>query len=63
MVLLGTPANQRDRHLEVLAALARAFGANPLLQREVFRASSAAHVYDLLHAEEAVEFNRYLDED
>lgn len=62
MVLLGTPANQRDRHLEVLAALARAIGVRPQVQRQLFSASSPAHVYDLLHAEEAVDFNRYLDE-
>lgn len=61
MVLLGTPANQRDRHLEVLAALARAIGVNPQVQRQLFAARSPAHVYDLLHADEAVDFNRYLN--
>lgn len=62
IVLLGTPGNQRDRHLEVLAALARAIGVNPVVQRQLFAADSPAHVHDLLHAEEAVDFNRYLDE-
>jgi Kef-type K+ transport system membrane component KefB/mannitol/fructose-specific phosphotransferase system IIA component (Ntr-type) len=61
MVLLGTPESQRDRHLEVLAALARAVGAHPQVQRELFHARSSAHVHDLLHAEESVGFNRYLD--
>ncbi|MDA0375474.1 MAG: PTS sugar transporter subunit IIA [Planctomycetota bacterium] len=62
MVLLATPQSQRDRHLEVLAALARAVGANPQVRKQLFRARSPAHVYDLLHAEESVDFNRYLDE-
>ena len=62
MVLLATPQSQRDRHHEVLAALARAVGANPQVRKQLFRARSPAHVYDLLHAEESVDFNRYLDE-
>ena len=62
MVLLATPLDQRQRHLEVLAALARHIGTNPEVQRSLFNASSPAHAYDVLHGEEAMDFNYFLEE-
>ena len=62
MVLLATPASQRDRHLEVIAALARAIGRDANIQQELFNAETPAHAYEVLHAEEATDFNRYLSE-
>ncbi len=61
IVLLATPATERDRHLEVLAALARAIGADPQVQKQLYSARSAAHVYELLHAEESQDFNYFLE--
>ena len=63
MVLLATPPHQRQRHLEVLAALARSIGTNPEIQQQLFNADSAAHAYDLLYGEEAVHFNYFLESD
>ncbi len=64
MVVLATPATERDRHLQVLAALAKAIGTDPNRQRQLFASVSPAHAYELLHAEEGTEdFNWYLDED
>ena len=62
MVLLGTPQSQRDRHLEVIAALARAVGFDPNVRQQLFNAKSPAHVCDLLHAEDAADFNYFLEE-
>ena len=62
MVLLMTPENERDRHLEVLAALARSIGRDANVQSNLFAAKSAAHAYEILHAEEAEDFNYYLGE-
>ncbi len=62
MVVLATPPTQRDRHLEVLAALARAIGTDPSVQRQVFHAKSPAHTYEILHAEEAEDFNYFLED-
>ena len=62
MVLLATPPDQRQRHLEVLAALARHIGTNPTVQRGLFNASSAAHAYEIIHGEEAMDFNYFLQE-
>lgn len=62
MVLLATPPEQRQRHLEVLAALAKTIGLDPDIKQRLFNAKSAAHAHDILHSEDAIGFNRYLDE-
>jgi len=62
MVLLATPPDQRQRHLEVLAALARHIGTDPEVQRALFSATSAAHACEILHGEEAIDFNYFLEE-
>ena len=62
MVLLGTTESLCDRHLEVLAALARAVStSHQNLGTQLFTAKSPAHVYQLLHAEDAEDFNYFLD--
>lgn len=62
MVVLATPDTKRDRHLEVLAALARAIGSDPSIQRQLFDAKSPAHAYEILHAEESEDFNYWLED-
>ena len=62
MVLLATPPGERQRHLEVLATLARTIGTDSDVQSRLFEARSPAHAYDILHEEEAVHFNYFLDE-
>jgi mannitol/fructose-specific phosphotransferase system IIA component (Ntr-type) len=62
MVLLATPSSKRERHLEVIAALARAVGRDPVIQRQLFSAKSPAHAYEILHGEESEDFNYYLTE-
>jgi mannitol/fructose-specific phosphotransferase system IIA component (Ntr-type) len=62
MVLLATPPEQRQRHLEVLASLAKTLDSDLDLKHRLFNARSPAHAHDILHSEEAVGFNRYLDE-
>ena len=42
MVLLGTSPEERDRHLQVLAVLARMIGVDPNFQEQLFNADSAA---------------------
>lgn len=62
MVLLATPPGQRQRHLEVLATLARTVGMDTEVQARLFDARTPAHAYDILHEEDAVHFNYFLDE-
>lgn len=63
VVLLVTGQGQAERHLAVLAALARSIGSDPGLQRELHTAPTAAHAYVLLHAEDAEDFNHFLEDD
>ncbi|MHC4669861.1 MAG: PTS sugar transporter subunit IIA [Planctomycetota bacterium] len=64
MVLLATPSSQRARHLEVLAAFARAIGHTRNIRHQLYQADSSAHAYELLHAdEESEDFNYFLEED
>lgn len=62
MVLLATPDDERDRHLQVLAALARTLGKDPKMQAQLFAAKSPAHAYEILHDEEAEGFNYFLED-
>jgi mannitol/fructose-specific phosphotransferase system IIA component (Ntr-type) len=62
MVLLATPPDERDRHLQVLAALVRVVGREEQIRDALFRARSPAHAYEILHGEEAEVFNYFLDD-
>ncbi|MBN1612812.1 MAG: PTS sugar transporter subunit IIA [Polyangiaceae bacterium] len=62
MVLLATPPEQRQRHLEVLAALAKTVGLDPDIKDRLFNARSPAHAHEILHAQDALSFNYYLDD-
>jgi mannitol/fructose-specific phosphotransferase system IIA component (Ntr-type) len=63
MILLATPASLRDRHLEVLAALARSIGSDYNIQRQLFHTHSPAHAYEILHVEELSDFNYFLEDE
>jgi Kef-type K+ transport system membrane component KefB/mannitol/fructose-specific phosphotransferase system IIA component len=62
MVLLATPQNMRDRHLEVVGALARTIGHDPNLQHMLFGARSPAHVCEILRHEAFEEINIHIDQ-
>jgi len=62
MVLLGTSPEDRGRHLQVLAALARTVGNDRAFQDQLFDSQSPAHAYELLHGEESEDFNYFMDE-
>lgn len=63
MILLATPSSQRDRHLEVLAALARAVSSDHAIRDQLYAARSPAHAYELLHVyDESEDYNRFLDD-
>jgi len=62
VVLLATPDEDRQRHLEVLAAFASAITRNASLREQLYHARSPAHAYDVLHADRAEELNYFLDD-
>lgn len=63
LVLLATPSGERDRHLEVLAALARTIGSDPAVQEQLYNAKSPAHACEILHGEDTEEFNYFLGDE
>jgi Kef-type K+ transport system membrane component KefB/mannitol/fructose-specific phosphotransferase system IIA component len=63
IMLLVVPEGERQRHLEVLAALARSIGADPNFQTQLYHAHSPAHVHEILHAEEFEDYNYFLEEE
>jgi len=62
LVLLGTAPTERERHLQVLAALARTVGTDRAFQDQLFYSKSAAHAYELLHGEESEDFNYFMED-
>ena len=62
MVLLATSQDERERHLQVLAALASNVGTDPVFQEQLFNAKSPAHACEILHGEESEDFNYFLDD-
>lgn len=62
VVLLATPRADRKRHLEILAAFASAITKNANLREQLYAADTAAHAYDVLHADEHQDMNYFLDE-
>jgi mannitol/fructose-specific phosphotransferase system IIA component (Ntr-type) len=62
MVLLATSSEERERHLQVLSALARNVGTDVAFQEQLFNATSAAHAYEILHGEESEDFNYFLED-
>lgn len=62
VLLLATPTADRKRHLEVLAAFARAITRDVNLREQLYHARNAAHAYDVLHAEDAEDINYFLEE-
>ncbi|MBJ18393.1 MAG: PTS transporter subunit EIIA [bacterium] len=62
MVLLGTAPEERDRHLQVLAALARTVGTDRAFQDQLFDSKSPAHAYELLNGEESEDFNYFIED-
>ena len=62
VLLLATPKSDRKRHLEVLAAFAHAITKDGNLREQLYHARSAAHAYEVLHADEAKDINYFIEE-
>ena len=62
ILLLATPQTDRKRHLEVLAAFATIITSDINLREQLYHARSAAHAYDVLHADDAEDINYFLED-
>ncbi|MGI5865184.1 MAG: PTS sugar transporter subunit IIA [Myxococcales bacterium] len=61
VILVATPDDRRDQHLEMLAAVAKVFGHHEETREAVFAARNAAEVHTLLAREEIGSMNPYLE--
>ncbi|MFT5523338.1 MAG: PTS system fructose-specific IIC component [Pirellulaceae bacterium] len=62
ILLLATPYTDRNRHLEVLSAFATIITRDVNLREQLYHARSAAHAYQVLHADEAEDINYFLED-
>lgn len=62
VLLLATPQADRRRHLEILAAFATAITRDMNLREQLYHARSAAHAYEVLHAEETEDINYFIED-
>ncbi len=62
VLLLATPESARNRHLEVLASFATAITRDGNLREQLYHSRSAAHAYEVLHADEAEDINYFLED-
>ena len=62
VLLLATPDSDRKRHLEVLAAFAKAITTDINIREQLYHARSAAHAYNILHADDAEDINYFLED-
>jgi Kef-type K+ transport system membrane component KefB/mannitol/fructose-specific phosphotransferase system IIA component len=63
IVLLATPRYDRNRHHEVLAAFAKAIAGDRNIREMLYHCRTAAHAYELLHADEAEAFNYFMHDE
>lgn len=62
IVLLLSRPEEPERHLQLLSMIAGSIGSSPAIQTQLFNARSPAHAYEVLHHEDAAEFNVFLEE-
>jgi PTS system fructose-specific IIC component len=62
VLLLATPENERERHLQILSAFAHLITHDENFCEQLYHARSAAHAYNVLHADEAEDINYFLEE-
>lgn len=62
VLLLATPEAGRNRHLEIIAAFATAITKDINLREQLYHARSAAHAYEVLHAEDLEDLNYFLED-
>lgn len=62
VLMLATPAASRNRHLEIIAAFATAITKDINLREQLYHAHSAAHAYEVLHAEDLEDLNYFLED-
>ncbi len=62
VLLLATPAAESVRHLEIISAFATAMTKDISIREQLYHARSAAHAYEVIHAEDLEDVNYFLED-
>ena len=62
VLLLATPEVERTRHLGIISTFASEFTKDINLREQLYHARSAAHAYEVLHADNLEELNYFLED-
>jgi len=62
VIMIATPRESIDLHLNVLAHVAKIFGHQPLIKEKLIKAKSPAEVYEILQSEEVERLNPFFEE-
>ncbi len=61
IILIATPKEHFDLHLQVLANIAKIFGQNPEIKRKIINAKSSGEVYELLQSADNEALNPFFE--
>ena len=62
VLMLATPAAERNKHLQIIAAVATAITKDINIREQLYHSRSAAHAYDVLHADDLEDLNYFLED-
>jgi fructose PTS system EIIBC or EIIC component len=62
VIMIATPKENYNLHLNVLAHVARIFGHQPLIREKLINAKSPAEVYEILQSEEVERLNPFFED-
>lgn len=62
IIMIATPEESYDLHINVLAHVARIFGENPHIKEKLIEADSAAEVFEILQSEEVERLNPFFED-
>ncbi|MCF7912380.1 MAG: cation:proton antiporter [Candidatus Cloacimonetes bacterium] len=62
IIMIATPRENYNLHLNVLAHVARIFGHQPLIREKLINANSPAEVYEILQTEEVERLNPFFED-
>jgi mannitol/fructose-specific phosphotransferase system IIA component (Ntr-type) len=62
IIMIATPKENYNLHLNVLAHVAKIFGHHPLIREKLINAKSPAEVYEILQTEEVERLNPFFED-
>ena len=62
VVLIATPKNSYDLHLNALQTVAKIFGKNPDIKNQIIKCKSSEEVFEILQDEDIEKLNPFFEE-